>query len=256
MMKNAAAMGQQVRHLLQALAIGVIGALAAGSLGATLGAALGWLPWLSIPVGFGAMGASGEAADAGLAVQIGGTALLVALAFLVPSSLRVMRLEASHRRFAIGMEDIARAYYTAHADDRRGAFRMRSEFDAVRERLAHLREHPDLGGLEPDVLEVAAQMSVQSRHLAEVYAEDKVARAQRFLEQRQEEVERTRELIAKAHHAARELKRWSETVETEESVVESQRIRLEAELEEILPRLVQGDEHGANVVRMPATAAE
>jgi len=30
------------------------------------------------------------------------------------------------------------------------------EFDAVRERLAYLRDHPDLSRLEPEVLEVAA----------------------------------------------------------------------------------------------------
>ena len=192
-----------------------------------------------------------------MALQIGTTALLVSLCFLVPSSLRVLRLEASHRRFALSMEDVARAYHLAHADDRRGVFRMRSEFDAVRERLAHLREHPDLGGLEPDVLEVAAQMSAQSRRLAETYADDKVERARRFLEQRQEEVERARELIAKAHHTARELKRWSESVETDESVVESQRERLEAELRELLPQIgLDHDEPAPNVVRMPTTAAE
>ena len=250
MMKNAAALAYQARHLLQILAIGLIALLAAGALAATVGAALGLLPWLSLPMTFG------EApVEAGPWLQIGATALLVALGFLVPSSMRVMRLEASHRRFAIGMEDVARAYYTAHADDRRGAFRMRSEFDAVRERLAHLREHPDLGSLEPDVLEVAAQMSAQSRQLAEIYADDKLDRARRFLEQRQEEVERMRELIAKAHHAAREINRLGEAVELDESVVESQRAKLEAELREILPRIEEpAEKPAANVVRINAAA--
>ncbi len=248
MIKNAAAIAYQARHLLQTLAIGVIALLAAGALAATIGAALGMMPWLSLPVSVG------EApAEAGRPLQIGATALLVALGFLVPSSLRVMRLEASHRRFAIGMEDVARAYHAAHADDRRGAFRMRSEFDAVRERLAHLREHPDLGSLEPDVLEVAAQMSAQSRHLAETYADDKLDRARRFLEQRQEEVERMRELIAKAHHAAREIGRLGEAVGLEESVVESQRARLQADLDEILPQIGRtAEKPAANVLRMAA----
>ena len=248
MTKNAAAIAYQARHLLQILAIGVIALLAASALGATIGAALGLLPWLSVPAGFGE-----TPEDAGRAVQIGATALLVALGFLLPSSTRVMRLEASHRRFAIGMEDVARAYHVAHADDRRGAFRMRSEFDAVRERLAHLREHPDLGSLEPDVLEVAAQMSAQSRHLAETYADDKLDRARRFLEQRQEEVERMRELIGKAHHAARAIRRLQESVELDESVVESERAKLQAELQEILPQIAQpAEKPAANVVRMAA----
>ena len=249
-MRNAAAIGHQLRQLIQALAIGALAAMAAGALVVTLGAALGLLPWLSVPLAYG-----DAALDAGVAVQVGGTVLLLALASALPSSFRVMRLEGSHRRFAIGMEDIARAYHTAHADDRRGAFRMRSEFDAVRERLAHLREHPDLGSLEPEVLEVAAQMSVQSRHLAETYADDKLARAQRFLEQRQEEVERMRELLAKAHHSARELRRWADGVEADEAVVADERARLEEELRAILPDLAAPrEEPRANVVRM--TAAE
>ena len=254
MIKNAAAIAYQARHLLQTFAIGAIALLAAGALAATLGAALGLLPWLSLPMTFGEAPLE-TTVEAGRWFQIGATVLLVALGFLVPSSLRVMRLEASHRRFAIGMEDVARAYHAAHADDRRGAFRMRSEFDAVRERLAHLREHPELGSLEPDVLEVAAQMSAQSRHLAEIYADDKLDRARRFLEQRQEEVERTRELIAKAHHAARELGRLGEAVELDESAVESQRARLEAELREILPELdASREKPAANVVRMTAAS--
>ena len=249
-MGNAMAIGHQLRQLMQVLAIGALAAMAAAALGATLGAALGLLPWLSAPLAYG-----GAAFDAGPAIQVGGAVLLLALAFALPSSFRVMRLESSHRRFAIGMEDIARAYHTAHADDRRGAFRMRSEFDAVRERLAHLREHPDLGSLEPEVLEVAAQMSVQSRHLAEVYADDKLSRAERFLQQRQEEVERMREILAKARHSARELERWAEGVGADEAVVEEERARLEAELREILPAVERPrDGSAANVVRM--TAAE
>ena len=247
-MGNAVAIGHHLRQLMQTLAIGALAAMAAGALGASLGAALGLLPWLSVPLAYGE-----TSLEAGPAIQIGGAVLLLALAFALPSSVRVMRLESSHRRFAIGMEDIARAYHTAHADDRRGAFRMRSEFDAVRERLAHLREHPDLGSLEPEVLEVAAQMSVQSRHLAEVYADEKLARAERFLQQRQEEVERMREVLAKARHSARELERWAEGVEADEAVVEDERARLEAELREILPVIAPArQEPAANVVRMAA----
>lgn len=251
-MANYASIANRARHVLQGLSLGLIGALAAAAVLATLGAAVGLLPWLSFSASFGEARFDG----AGVATQVTVTLLLLALTLFLPSGWRVMRLEESHRRFAIGMEDVARAYHVAHADDRRGAFRMRSEFDAVRERLAHLREHPELEGFEPDVLEVAAQMSVQSRRLAEVYSDEKVARARRFLEQRQEEVERSRELIAKAHHAARELKRWTESVELDESVIDSQRARLEAELEDILPRIgVRSDERD-NIVHMPATAAE
>ena len=252
-MKNVASIAHQIRHLSQMLSLGLLVVLAGAVLIATLGAALGALPWLSLGATFG----EASRTDVGPWVQIGLTVVLVALCFFVPSSLRVLRLEASHRRFSIGMEDIARAYHSAHADDRRGAFRMRAEFDAVRERLAHLREHPELGHLEPDVLEVAAQMSIQARHLAEVYSDEKVSRARRFLEQRQEEVERTRELVARAHHTARHLKRWSEDLAEEEGAVRDQRERLEEELREILPQIgYVPEEPAANVVRMPVSAAE
>jgi len=72
---------------------------------------------------------------------------------------------------------------------------MSSEFDAVRERLAYLRDHPDLDSLEPQVLELAAQMSHQSRELSDIYNDEKVTRAKTFLKQRQEEAERQQDLI-------------------------------------------------------------
>lgn len=251
MSKNVGVILGQLHRVAQALAIGLVALAAALALGGTLGAALGWVPWLSLPLAFG----EAPASDAGPAVQVAATVLLLAVVLVLPSAGRVLRLELSHRRFAVGMEDIARAYHLAHADDRRGVFRMKAEFDAIRERLAHLREHPDLGGLEPEVLEIAAQMSIQSRRIAETYADDKVARARRFLEQRQEEVERAREVLGRAHHAARELKRVAQAVDVEESAVEAQRERLEAELEGLQPPVAPAiADPGRNVVRMAATA--
>lgn len=250
MRKHSVVILAQLRHLAQAVAIGVVGVAAAAALAATLAAALGWAPWLSVSMAYG----EGPATDAGPTVQILLTVLVLALALVLPASSRVLRLEMSHRRFAVGMEDVARAYHLAHADDRRGVFRMRAEFDAIRERLAHLREHPDLGGLEPEVLEIAAQMSLQSRRLAETYADDKVSRARRFLQERQEEVERTRETLGKAHHVARELKRVARAVDLEESAVEGQRERLEAELAALLRDGQSGaDERHPNVVRIAAS---
>ncbi|WP_245883722.1 DNA repair protein [Hasllibacter halocynthiae] len=239
-----------LRLALQYAGIGIVALAATAAVVATLASALGVLPWLDLS----ALGLAG----AGPWVQAAGAALLVALASFLPGATRVLRLEHAHRSFNLKMEDVARAYHVAHADDRAGAFRMKHEFDAVRERLAHLREHPELSAMEPDVLEVAAQMSAQSARLASVYSDEKVDRARRFLEQRQEEVERTRELIAKAHHSGRELKKWVETIELEEQVTDNQLVRLEEELDEVLPRLGfsrVSDHH--NVVRMPpATAAE
>ena len=240
-----------IRTVSGAAAASAVALLALASVFALAAAAAGFIPFLSLPVSFGAE----PVLWAGIALQVSATLILVSVAAMLPAMFRVSRLEASHRSFRMGMDDVARAYHLAHSADREGAFRLKSEFDAVRERIAHLREHPDLSGMEPEVLELAAQMSTQTRKLAETYSDDAVSRARRFLEQRQEEVERTREAIARAHYSARELKRWTQAVEMEEQVVESQLQRLEEDMEDILPRL--GYVRAAdNVVRLPQTAAE
>jgi hypothetical protein len=202
-------------------------------LGATIGAAFGALPWLEFEVAFGAT----TYANAGQIAQIGLTVLAVLLCAYLPSNARIMALESSHRRFEIGMQDVARAYHAAHAADREGLFQLSSEFDAVRERLAYLREHPDLGGLEPDLLEVAAQMSHISRELAEVYSDEKVARARQFLHQRQQEVEAFNARLDQAKQISRDLKHWAHEVDLEESVAASQLTRLRDDLREVLPEL-------------------
>ena len=239
------------RNVAGGVAAALVAFLAFASVLSIAAAAAGLIPWLSLPVAFGDQ----PVVWAGIAAQVALTLVLIAVATMLPAMLRVAKLEASHRSFRMGMDDVARAYHVAHSADREGVFRLRSEFDAVRERIAHLREHPDLSGMEPEVLELAAQMSTQTRKLAETYSDDAVERARRFLEQRQEEVERTREAIAKAHYSARELKRWTQAVEMEEQVVESQLQRLEEDMEEILPRLGY-TRTVDNVVRLPQTAAE
>ena len=127
----------------------------------SLAAAVGFAPWLRLDVGL-----NGVSADAGFAVQVALTLLLLGLCFFVPINDRVMRLENSHRTFRVTMWDVAQAYQTAHAADRDGCFSLKSEFDSVRERIEHLRRHSDLGKLEPEVLEMAAQSSHESRELA------------------------------------------------------------------------------------------
>ncbi len=59
-----------------------------------------------------------------------------------------MALENSHRRFSPGMQDVARAHAAAHAADRTGVFQLSSEFDALRERLAYLRDGCQSWGLK------------------------------------------------------------------------------------------------------------
>ncbi len=222
-----------VLGLLQRLSYGVILAAAAfGIVSVGLSAAGVW-PWLQIDLAWG----DAALPQAGIWVQSGLAALAVMLAAFLPASGRIMALENSHRRFQVGMLDVARAYHLAHTADREGAFRLSSEFDAVRERLAHLRRHPDLEELEPDLLEIAAQMSHVSRELAEVYSDDKVARARSFLQQRQQEIERFNARLDEAKQIASELRHWAHQVELEESVAASQLQRLRTELHDLLPDL-------------------
>ena len=169
--------------------------------------------------------------------QIGLTVLAIGLCFYLPSNRRIMQLETSHRRFSIGMQDVARAYAAVHAADRQQTFQLSSEFDAVRERLAYLRDHPDLSTLEPALLEVAAQMSHISAELAQVYSDDKITRARGFLEQRQEEITLFNGRLDQAKAISTEMKQWLHEVELEESVCAAQLERLRAEMREVLPEL-------------------
>jgi glycine cleavage system regulatory protein len=196
-------------------------------------AAFGQWSWISLPLAY----EGAPVVDAGMYAQIGLTVLALALCFFLPSNRRIMQLETSHRRFSIGMMDVARAYAAVHAADRSRNFQLSSEFDAVRERLAYLRDHPDLSTLEPAVLEVAAQMSHVSRELAEVYSDDRIRRARDFLTQRQEEVEQFNARLDQAKAISTEMKHWHHEVELEESVAAAQLERLRAEMREILPEL-------------------
>ena len=239
--------------VMQRIAQLLIVAFAAGSLLMTTLAIVGYAPWLSIPVTYG------ETAypDAGIYVQLGLTVLAFGLCFFLPGNARIMRLENSHRSFSIGMNDVARAYAIAHAGDRAGLFQISSEFDGVRERLAHLREHPDLAALEPSVLEVAAQMSHLSQELADTYSDERVSRAKGFLQQRQQEVVRFNQRLEHAKQVTQELKQWLTQVELEESVAASQLQRLQDELREVLPELgMETVVPSATVVEIAPKAAE
>lgn len=246
-----------VTKIIQPVTIGLI-LLCTLALCALVGlAAFGVMPWPELPLAWN----GAPVADAGMWGLIALTLLFLSLCAFIPMSSRVMALERAHRDFRISMHDVAHAYYTAHAADRAGAFRLSSEFDAVRERLAFLRQHPDLGELEPEILEAAAQMSQVSKELAETYSDEKIERARTFLRQRQEELEQFNDRISTAKALTRDLRHWVDAVELEESIARSQIDRLTAELNDILPELnlgvnaALGKEAGAgrNVVGLNTT---
>ncbi|WP_299946425.1 DNA repair protein [uncultured Ruegeria sp.] len=237
----------------------LICAAALFAVGATVLSAFGILPWLSMQAGL----TGGTVVDAGIYIQIGLTALILMLAFYLPSNARMMALENTHRKFALNMQDVAGAYQIAHAADRSGTFALASEFDAVKERMAFLRDHPDLQGLEPQVLELAAQMSQISQELADTYGDAKVERARTFLRQRHEELEQFQQRIEDAQTIQHELRQWTRDIEIEESIAKSQLARLRDELFDLLPELSaqlqssSDDKTPASVVAMtPPRAAE
>lgn len=228
-----------IYRALHALSFYLLATLALGVAAYTVACALGVAPWLDMTVSFGGVAYEGM----GRVVQLIATLMLASLFFFMPAAERIMKLERSHRDFRLSMEDIARAYHASHQADRQGMFSMSSEFDQVRERMAFMRDHPDLERLEPEILEVAAQMSQQSRDLASVYSDEKVARAKAFLSQRQQEAETQQDRITQALHSLSEIRQWTQQVEVEEAIVASQLGRLEEQLDAALPPL------GLRVVR-------
>ncbi|MEM7752043.1 MAG: DNA repair protein [Pseudomonadota bacterium] len=193
----------------------------------------GVIPWPELAIFYG-----GEAVPwAGQAAQIAVTALFLLLAIYVPSNRHVMMLEATHRKFALSMDDITKAYKAVHLADRQKAFQMTREFDAVRERYEHLRKHPDLPEIDAELLTIAAQMSQQSQDLAQSFAEDRVQRAEDSLRQRKEDAELLKTRIENANAVSRELRRQIDDVEFEENSAASQLMRLREELAELETRV-------------------
>ncbi|MEM7491313.1 MAG: DNA repair protein [Pseudomonadota bacterium] len=233
---------------LQTVSTFALGALALGVAGATAAAAAGLLPWLDLPVAIG-----GEVvAEAGMWAQIGVAILLLALLGFLPANSRVRRLEVTNRNFQISMTDVAQAYDYVHRADREGVFQTSREFDAMRDRIDWMRDHPDLAGMEHDVLQLAAQMSVESHQLAEIYSDEKVERARTFLRQRQQEVEDYRQRISMAQATVQEMKRWMKAVSTEEGLAEKQLEKLQSDLAGITDAMgVTGRANQANVVGLP-----
>lgn len=221
------------QFVFQRLAVFLFAALAAILVGYTSASVAGFAPWLSLDMRFGDYAVQ----DAGMVVQSAVAVFALMLCFFIPPATRVMALENSHRSFHMGMRDVTRAYRAAHKADREGVFSLSSEFDSIRERIAFLRDHPDLSELEPSVLEVASQMSHISRELAETYSDAKVARARDFLVQRQQEIELFNERLTEAKAIAAEMRNWHNRVEIEENIARAQLNRLWEELDGVLPDL-------------------
>lgn len=252
MVRERFAVLRMVQGTAQDLAQGVIVALALALVAASIAAAFGVLPWPEMTLRFG----GSVLPNAGMWAQITLTLIFVLLCFFLPANLRMAHLERSHRSFQMGMEDVARAYRMAHAADRAGVFALSGEFDSMRARMDQIRKHPDLSMLEPELLQMAAQMSFETRELARAYSDDKVARAKIFLKQRQEEVQTLTDRIRIARGTCDELRRWLTDVEAEERIAQVQMRRLEADLRDILPSLGLDltDKSDQNVVALPKPA--
>ncbi|WP_296764846.1 DNA repair protein [Sediminimonas sp.] len=223
------------QRIVHVLGIWTICLSAVAALALTALSAAGVLPWLSLPISFG----NAALPQAGMGIQIAVTALLLILCGILPGSARVMALENSHRSFHMSMNDVLRSYHAAHAADRSGHFLLSAQFDEVRDRLAFLRQHPELGELEPDVLELAAQMSQVSRDLAQTYSDDNVNRARTFLRERQAACARFDDRLEQAKIITQELGDWRRAVEMDEAVARAQVNRLVDDLREALPEVLQ-----------------
>ncbi|HID05605.1 MAG TPA: DNA repair protein [Armatimonadetes bacterium] len=233
MFGNVSGLFALVQRLVHKLSLLLLAIFALTLIGFSMAAGLRLVPWPELSLAF-----NGKAIEnAGMYAQLGLTALIASLLFFLPANARMMRLEHSHRDFHIRMHDVALAYREAHEADRKQLFRIGSEFDSVRERMMHLRDHPDLRTLEPEILELAAQMSHESRDLAETYSDEKVDRARLFLRQRQQEADQLDERLTVARTSIEELRHWLLQVETDESMAAKQIEILEKDLMELLPKL-------------------
>lgn len=222
-----------IQEILQVVSKGVLIAVTAAAVLWLAASAVGLVPWMGLMVSFG----EGEAVNAGPFVQMALALFLIGICAFLPSVNRMNALERSHRRFHVGMKDVARAYWACHEADRTGTFKMTSEFDSVRERVEFMKHHPDLEMLEPEILELAAQMSQTSRDLATVYSEEKVERARAFLRAREQELDSMEHNISLAIQVSDSIKRWHRDIEAGEKRADRQLERLEADLREVLPEL-------------------
>lgn len=248
-MSNFRAALIQAQTLVQNIAMLLFALLAIGLVVSTALALAGVLPWPEMILFW----QNEQIVSAGMWAQIALTIFAITLCFFLPANKRMLQLEQSHRRFNVAMDDVARAYVAAHAADRDGAFLLADEFDQMRARLGFLRNHPDLGDLEPELLELAAQMSFESRELAERYSNMRVDRARGFLEQRQQELDKFNERLDHAKAINAEFKLWINRIDLEESVAAAQMERLLEELERVLPELNQSDppEKTGKVMMLP-----
>ncbi len=233
MIAHQSALLRFLPDVLRRVAVVAIAAFAVLSIGALLGAVVGLWPWLGLPLTWG----DAEVPHAGVWVQ--GVLAFIGAVLLacLPAHARIRAIELGRGRFDMTMEDIARAYQVAHARDRGQAFRLASEFDAIRERLTDLYRHPDLDRLEPELLELAAKMSFASRDLAEVYSDEKIDRARQFLRQRHEEIGRFHRRLDTARAAMADLQAYKQSVDDDEAIAARMLDQLRADLSELAPEL-------------------
>ncbi len=210
----------------------VIG-LTVGLIAASLGAVFGLWPWLSFVASVN--GAAPQ--DIGHYVQIGAAVFGLILLIYLPANARMAALERSHRSFNIGMDDVTRAYVAAHAADRASVFTLSGEFENMRSKMEHMRAHPDLRNLEPELLQLAAQMSLQTREIALTYAQDKVDRAKQFLQARQQDIDLMSDRITQAHKICEELRLWAADIDVEDRAIKKQMKALDEKLRIVLPKL-------------------
>ncbi len=226
--KKHASFAYLSQTILQSVATFLIVATAVILAGATLLAALGVLPWVTVPAAVGT-----HQLDVGPYLQMAFALMALLMLATVPGTVRLLRLETSHRDFQIAMDDVAEAYWAAHAADREGVFQLNREFDAVRERIAFLSQHPDLGAHDPRLLELAAQMSTEARELAEIYSDEKVEHARSMILERNAEVARLTKLIEQAHAVTHDLRRDLGSLEIAEDIVRSRLAALSEDVAEL-----------------------
>jgi len=167
------------------------------------------------------------------------------------------RAELEHA-FRVKMDDVVRAYYAAHAADRSGVFKLTGEFDAMRERMEWLSDHPELQALTPDLRLLGAQMSIVTRDLARRYSDevvqevdDLLTHSERDCDQFEEQVNRSLEAQAAIRTRVQKLDLRYATAYSQDSAVTE---AIEQELEPLGLKLDKSS--GSNVLTLKQNPSE
>ena len=126
--------------------------------------------------------------------------------------------------------------------DRAETFEIRREFDDIRQRYKYLKGQPGLAEIDDELLTLGAQMSHESRDLAETFSDRRVARVRENLQQRKEDAAALEDRLEKIKTETVGLERLKEDLGISDQELADRIISLQSTLTELqLPEAANDD---------------